>query len=39
VKYTGEAILTSYSISNPVADVVTFSADFQVTGAVTRGTY
>jgi len=39
VKYTGEAILTSYSISNPVGDVVTFSADFQVTGDVTRGTF
>lgn len=39
VKYTGEAIMTSYSISNPVGDVVTFSADFQVTGAVTRTTF
>ena len=39
VKYTGEAILTNYSISNPVGDVVTFSVDLQVTGAVTRGTY
>ena len=39
VKYTGEAILTSYSISNPVGDVVTYSADLQVTGAVTRTTY
>jgi len=39
VKYTGEAILTNFSTSNPVGDVVTFSADFQVTGAVTRGTY
>ena len=39
VKYTGEAIMTNYSHSNPVGDVVTFSADFQVTGAVTRGTY
>ena len=39
VKYTGEAIMTNYAVSNPVGDVVTFSADFQVTGAVTRGTY
>lgn len=39
VKYTGEAILTNYSISNPVSDVVTFSVDLQVTGAVTRATY
>ena len=39
VKYTGEAIMTNYSQGNPVGDVVTFTADFQVTGAVTRGTY
>ena len=39
VKYTGEAILTNYSISSPVGDVVTYSCDLQVTGAVTRGTY
>jgi predicted secreted protein len=39
VKYTGEAIVTSYSISNPVGDVVTYSLDLQVTGAITRGTY
>jgi predicted secreted protein len=39
VKYTGEAICTNYSVSNPVGDVVTYSVDLQVTGAVTRGTY
>jgi hypothetical protein len=39
VKYTGEAILTSYEKSGAVGDVVTYSAEFQVTGAVTRGTY
>ncbi len=39
IKYTGEAIMTSYAIAPPVGDTVTFSADFQVTGAVTRGTY
>lgn len=39
VKYTGEAIVTNYSTSNPVGDVVTFSLDLQVTGAVTRTTY
>lgn len=39
VKYTGEAIMTNYAVSNPVGDVVTFTADFQVTGAVTRTTY
>ncbi len=36
--YAGEAILTSYSLSSPVGDVNTFSADFQVTGTVTRTT-
>ena len=39
VKYSGEAILTNYSVSSPVGDVVTYSCDLQVTGAVTRGTY
>ena len=39
VKYTGEAILTNYSQSSPVGDVVTFSVDLQCTGTITRGTY
>lgn len=39
VKYTGEALITSYEVSAPVGDVVTFSCELQVTGAVTRGTY
>ena len=39
VKYTGECYLTSYETSSPVGDVVTFSAEFQVTDSVTRGTY
>jgi hypothetical protein len=39
VKYSGECILTSYSVSSPVADVDTYSADFQVTANVTRGTF
>jgi predicted secreted protein len=39
VKYSGEAIVTSYEVSSPVADVVTFSAELQVTGAITRGTW
>lgn len=34
--YTGECYLTSYEVSSPVGDVVTFSAEFQVTGAITR---
>jgi len=39
VKYTGEAILTSYAISSPVGDAVGYSADLQVSGSVTRGTH
>jgi len=39
VKYTGEAILTSYAISSPVGDVVGYSADMQVSGAITRATH
>ena len=39
VKYTGECILTNYAISNPVADVVTYSIDLQCTGGVTRTTF
>ena len=37
-KYTGEAICTSYEVSASVGDVVAFSAEFQITGAVTRAT-
>jgi predicted secreted protein len=39
VKYSGEALVTSFEVSNPVGDVVTFSCELQVTGAVTRGTW
>lgn len=39
VKYTGEAILTSYAKNSPVGDVVSYSADFQVSGDVTRATH
>lgn len=39
VKYTGECLVTSYEVSNPVGDVVTFSAELQVTGATTRTTF
>lgn len=39
VKYTGEALVTSYEVSNPVGDVVSFSAELQVTGQVTRTTW
>jgi hypothetical protein len=39
IKYTGEAILTSFEVGSPVGDIVTFSADLQISGPVTRGTF
>lgn len=39
VRYTGECFLTGYEITVPVGDVVTFTADFQVSGAITRNTF
>ena len=39
VKYTGEAVLTEYSISSPVGDAVTWSATLKPAGAITRTTY
>ena len=39
VKYTGEAICIEYGQNPPVGDVVSYTANFQVTGAVTRGTH
>jgi len=38
-KYEGECICTGYEISAPVADLVSFSASLQVSGAVTRTTF
>jgi predicted secreted protein len=38
-KFTGEALVTSYEISSPVGDVVTYSLELQCTGAVTGTTY
>lgn len=38
-KFTGNALITSYEISSPVADVVTYSLELQVTGGVTGTTY
>lgn len=35
-KYTGEGIVTSYEVSGSVGDSVTFSAEVQVTGVITR---
>lgn len=39
VKYSGTVICTSYNPDSPVDDVGNFSADFQVTGNVTRTTF
>ncbi|UBU11602.1 hypothetical protein [Nonomuraea gerenzanensis] len=39
VKYSGEAWITSYTAESSVSDKVSFSAEFQVDGVVTRGTY
>jgi len=39
IKYTGECIMTSYDVKGPIGGAVTFSAAYQVTGLVTRGTY
>jgi predicted secreted protein len=38
-KFSGDAIITSYELSSPVGDVVTYSLELQVTGGVTGGTY
>ena len=39
VRYTGECFMTSYSVSSPVDGVVSFTADFNITGNVTRNTF
>lgn len=39
VKYTGECICISFDVDVSVDGEVTFSADFQVSGAVTRTTF
>ena len=36
---SGSAIVTSYQASSPYDDVVTWSAELQITGAITRGTF
>jgi predicted secreted protein len=38
-KFSGNALITSYELSSPVGDVVTFSLELQVTGGVTGDTY
>lgn len=39
VKYLGECFMTGYKAAAPVGGVVTFTADFKITGAVTRTTW
>ena len=39
VKYEGECIMTSYNTSASVGDAVQATADFQVTGQITRTTW
>lgn len=39
VKYSGNVILTAYSISNDTGSEVKFNATFQISGDVTRGTF
>lgn len=38
-QYTGKCMLTSYQVTTPFDGPATFSAQLQITGAVTRGTY
>ncbi len=38
-KYTGEAVMVSYRETTPATGVNGFTASFQITGAVTVGTY
>lgn len=38
-KYTGNFIITNYTVTAPVANVVSIKLDGQITGAVTRGTW
>lgn len=39
IKYTGEAIVTSFEASSPVGDVVTFSLELQCSDTITRTTF
>jgi hypothetical protein len=39
VKYSGECFMTGYTRSAPSGGVVTFTADFKVTGAVAAGVW
>lgn len=39
VKYTGECVLASLDVSDPVADLVSFTCQLQISGNVTKGAY
>lgn len=39
VKKTGTAVLKDYQTSAPVADLIAFTANFEISGAVTKGTF
>jgi predicted secreted protein len=39
VKYTGQAILTTYTVETPVDGLVTWSAEFQISEGLNRSTY
>lgn len=39
IKYIGRAILTDYQVMGGIGSLVEFSASFQVTGNVTRGSF
>lgn len=39
VKYSGECVLASLDIAEPVADLVTFTAQLQISGDVTKGVF
>lgn len=39
IKYTGSCLLKSYKISSAVAEIVSISAELQLTGDVTRTTF
>lgn len=39
VKYSGDCILSEFSTTSPVADLVSFTATLQISGTVTVGTF
>lgn len=39
IKYTGFALCSQYSVTGSIGDIVGFTANFQITGAVTRTTF